>query len=106
MTNSYKLGPWSQQRGYFEADTLFHDPMAEKVLVAFEEACRDAARSAKYAISTGKLEDLRHAQWDHCVVETLISVLRIFPYTSESAGGAVRGDKTIELPCEPKFDGR
>ena len=64
------MGKYAIDRNYFESDQEFKEP--ESLLVPlYEEAARQASRSAKLAVSKGELKYMRAAQWDEAVARTI-----------------------------------
>lgn len=95
------MGPYGVERHHFEEEQTF--PVDIRHLVdAYEEAARLAAISAKHAVRTGRLEELRRAQWRECVAQTLEEALGTFVVLegAESLGRSTKFDQ----PEPPRFE--
>lgn len=93
-----------KERNYFDENVRFeiNKNTVEKLLLAYEKAIKKSMCSARLAISSGELSEIRQAQWDEAVVNTIESVLSLIPHTSDTS--ELHSDEEFMFPDSPNFE--
>lgn len=105
MSENIMDGEYSKIRHFFEDNSRFEnvDSFPEDILDAYEVASRMTTKSARFAIRSNKMSDIRTAQWHEAVAKTLENVMCMLERGDAGEDGLYEASE-FEYPDPPEFE--